>query len=77
VFPEDLPGLSPERKVEFAIELESGIIPISNNWWNSSSRSASYWRKATIDQVFLHGPLQFYSWRRKMGPRGCALTIEP
>jgi hypothetical protein len=29
VFPKDLPGMPPERKVEFAIELEHGTAPIS------------------------------------------------
>ena len=29
VFPEDLPGLPPDRDVEFAIELEPGTAPIS------------------------------------------------
>ncbi|KAL0543592.1 hypothetical protein IC582_018692 [Cucumis melo] len=29
VFPEELPGLSPHREVEFAIELEPGTVPIS------------------------------------------------
>ena len=29
VFPEDLPGLPPDREVEFSIELEPGIAPIS------------------------------------------------
>jgi hypothetical protein len=29
VFPEDLPGMPPERKVEFAIELIPGTAPIS------------------------------------------------
>jgi hypothetical protein len=29
VFPEDLPGMPPKRKVEFAIELEPGTTPIS------------------------------------------------
>jgi hypothetical protein len=28
VFPEDLPGLPPERDVEFVIELKSGTAPI-------------------------------------------------
>ena len=28
VFPEDLPGLPPDRDVEFAIELEPGTAPI-------------------------------------------------
>ena len=29
VFPEDLPGLPPDRDVEFSIELEPGTTPIS------------------------------------------------
>ncbi|KAA0047905.1 retrotransposon protein, putative, Ty3-gypsy subclass [Cucumis melo var. makuwa] len=29
VFPEELPGLPPQREIEFAIELESGTVPIS------------------------------------------------
>jgi hypothetical protein len=29
VFPEDLPSMPPERKVEFAIELLPGTVPIS------------------------------------------------
>ena len=29
VFPKDLPGLPPDRDVEFAIELEPGTAPIS------------------------------------------------
>ena len=29
VFPEDLPGLPPDRDVEFSIELEPGTAPIS------------------------------------------------
>ena len=29
VFPEDLPGLPPDREVEFSIDLESGTAPIS------------------------------------------------
>ena len=29
VFPEDLPGLSPDREVEFSIELEPATAPIS------------------------------------------------
>jgi hypothetical protein len=36
VFPEDLPGLSPERKVEFAIELLPGTTPISKRAYRVS-----------------------------------------
>jgi hypothetical protein len=46
VFPEELPGMPPERKVEFAIELIPGTAPflkepiecLGQNWWNSRSR---------------------------------------
>ena len=31
VFPEDLPGLPPDREVEFFIELEPGTAPISRH----------------------------------------------
>jgi hypothetical protein len=53
VFPEDLPGMPPERKVEFAIELLPGTAPslkeptgyLDQSWLNSRSRSMSCQRK--------------------------------
>jgi hypothetical protein len=59
VFPEELPGMPPERKVEFAIELIPGTAlfprePIEcpdQSWWNSRSRLMSCWRKVTSDRV--------------------------
>jgi hypothetical protein len=36
VFPEDLRGMPPERKVEFAIELEPGTAPISKRAYRVS-----------------------------------------
>jgi hypothetical protein len=36
VFPKDLPGMPPERKVEFAIELLSGTAPISKRAYRVS-----------------------------------------
>jgi hypothetical protein len=36
VFPEDLPGMPPERKVEFAIELLPGTAPISKRSYRVS-----------------------------------------
>jgi hypothetical protein len=36
VFPEDLPGMPPERKVEFAIELLPGTAPISKRAYRVS-----------------------------------------
>jgi hypothetical protein len=31
LFPDDLPGMSPERVIEFNIELQSGIAPTSKS----------------------------------------------
>jgi hypothetical protein len=36
VFPEDLPGMPPERKVEFVIELIPGTTPISKRAYRVS-----------------------------------------
>jgi hypothetical protein len=36
VFPKDLPGMPPERKVEFAIELLPGTAPISKRAYRVS-----------------------------------------
>jgi hypothetical protein len=36
VFPEDLPGLPPERDVEFIIELNPGTAPISRRSYHMS-----------------------------------------
>jgi hypothetical protein len=36
VFPEELPGMPPERKIEFAIELEPGTAPISKRVYRVS-----------------------------------------
>jgi hypothetical protein len=84
VFPEELPGMPPERKGEFAIELIPGMPlfprePIecpAKNWWNSSSRLMSCWRKATSDEEPHLGQPQCYLWRRRMEQRGCALITD-
>jgi hypothetical protein len=42
VFPDELPGMPPDRDIEFAIELQAGMTPISKgltgchplNWQN-------------------------------------------
>jgi hypothetical protein len=36
VFPKELPGMPPERKVEFAVELEPGTDPISKRAYRVS-----------------------------------------
>ena len=40
IFPEDLPGLPPDREVEFSIELEPGTTPISRHPLGSPSGCA-------------------------------------
>jgi hypothetical protein len=75
VFPEDLPGMPPERKVEFAIELLPGTAPISTgyldqSWLNSRSKSMSCQRKVTLGQAPRLGPPLSYLWRRKMALGG-------
>jgi hypothetical protein len=84
VFPKDLPGMPPERKVDFAIELLLGTAPslreltefLDQSWLNSRSRLMSYQRKVTSGQAPRLGPPQSCSWRRKMAPEGCVSVIE-
>jgi hypothetical protein len=84
VFPKDLPGMPPERKVEFAIELLPGTAPslrelteyLDLSWLNSRSKLMSCRRKVTSDQAPRLGPPLSYSRRRKMVPEGCVSIIE-
>jgi hypothetical protein len=83
VFPKDLPGMPPARKVEFAIELLPGTAPslrelteyLDQSWLNLRSRSMSCQRKVTFGQAPRLGPPLSYLWRRKMAPKGCASII--
>jgi hypothetical protein len=84
VFPEELLGKPPERKVEFAIELIPCTAPISKRDYrvsgpelvNSRSRLMSCRRKVISDRVPRLGQPQCYLWRRRMARRGCASIIE-
>jgi hypothetical protein len=84
VFPKDLPGMPPERKVEFVIELLPGTAPSlrelteypDQSWLNSKSRLMSYQRKVASGQAPRLGPPLSCSWRRKMAPKGCVSIIE-
>jgi hypothetical protein len=84
VFPEDLPGMPPERKVEFAIELLPGTAPISKRAYIVSGLELVELKKQ-IDELSEKGyirpstspwPPMSCSWRRKMAPEGCASIIE-
>jgi hypothetical protein len=84
VFPEELPGITPERKVEFAIELIPGTAPISKRAYQVSGPELVELKKQ-IDELLEKGYIrpstspwaaQCYLWRRRMGQRGCALIID-
>jgi hypothetical protein len=84
VFPKDLPGMPPERKVEFAIELLPGTAPISKKAYRVSGLELVELKKQ-IDELSEKGYIRpstspwvtlSYSWRRKMAPGGCALIIK-
>jgi hypothetical protein len=49
VFPEDLPGMPPERKVEFAIELEPRKTPISKRAYKVSGPELVELKKQVIE----------------------------
>jgi hypothetical protein len=54
VFPEDLPGMPPERKVEFAIELEPRTTPISKRVYRVSGPELVELKKQ-IDELLEKG----------------------
>ena len=66
IFPEELPGMPPDRDIEFLIELLPGTGPISkrphrmhaNDLEKLRSRLRSYWRKDISDQVHHRGEPQ-------------------
>ena len=45
VFPEDLPGLPPDREVEFVIELEPGTAPISRRPYHMAPKELAEMKK--------------------------------
>jgi hypothetical protein len=54
VFPEELPGMPPERKVEFTIELILGITPISKRAYRVSGPELVELKKQ-IDELLEKG----------------------
>jgi hypothetical protein len=61
VFPDDLPGMPPERKVEFAIELIPGIAPISKRAYRVSEPELVELKKQ-IDELLEKGYIRPTTW---------------
>jgi hypothetical protein len=45
VFPDELPGMPPDRDIEFAIELQPGTTPISKRPYRMSPAELAEWKK--------------------------------
>ena len=74
VFPEELPGIVPDREIEFTIELVPGTSPISiapyrmapTELLELKSQLSDYLNKGFIRPTCHHGELQFYLLIRRM-----------
>jgi hypothetical protein len=85
VFPEDLPGLPPERDVEFVIELkpvrllfpEGRTVCHLMNWRNSKHNYKTCWRKGSLGQVHRPGDVPQSSSRRRIRLFKRVWTIDP
>jgi hypothetical protein len=66
VFPDELPGMPPDRDIEFAIELQPGTAPISKRPYRMppselaelKKNYKSCWTKGLFAQVLHHGDVQ-------------------
>jgi hypothetical protein len=84
-FPEDLPGLPPERDVEYVIELKPGTAPISrrsyrmppNELAELKTQLQDLLKKDLSDQVHHLGVVQPSLSRRRTKHGGCAWIIDP
>ena len=66
VFPEDLPGLPPNRDVEFFIELEPGTTPISKRSYRMALRELAEMKKQ-LEELMEKGFI-----RSSSSPWGCS-----
>ena len=68
VFPEELPGMPPDRDIEFLIELLPGTGPISKGPYRMSTKDLveikkqikSYWIRDIFAQVLRLGDRQYF-----------------
>jgi hypothetical protein len=85
VFPEDLPGLPPERDVEFIIELKPGTDLISrrsyrmppNEMVELKTQLQDLLEKGFIRPSSSSGDVQQFLSRRRIRHYECASTIDP
>ena len=64
-FPEDLPGLPPDREVEFSIELEPSTAPISGHSYRMAPRELAKMKKQ-LEELMEKGFI-----RPSSSPWGC------
>ena len=75
VFPEDLPGMPPDRDIEFRIDLLLGIAPISKRPYRMDVKDLSELKKQ-IEELLAKGFIRPSSLLiRKMALEGCVWTI--
>jgi hypothetical protein len=85
IFPEDLPGLPPERDVEFVIELKPGTAPISrrsyrmppNELAELKTQLQDLLEKGFIRPSYHLGVVQPSLSRRRTKHYGCVWIIDP
>ena len=84
VFPNKLPGMPPDRDVEFIIDLLPGTAPISKRPYRMSSVQLLELKKQIKDLLekgFIHPSSSPWGhrlslWRRRMVLRGCVSIID-
>ena len=75
VFPEELPGMPPDREIEFIIELAPGTTPIYKKPYRMApselvelkKQIKNYWTKDLYEPAPHLGVRQYYSPRKRMG----------
>ena len=84
VFPDELPGLPPQRVVDFGIKLHPGTSPISMTLHRMAPVELQELRvqlqelldKGSLDRALHHGALRFCLRRRRTRPLDCALITD-
>jgi hypothetical protein len=85
VFPGELPGMPPDRNIEFFIELLPGTPPISKRPYRMPINELVELKKQIVElhaKGFTRPSLSAWGahvlmWRRRMELNGCALIIDP